>query len=323
MVRTMNAIVSHMPPVDRNEPKRAKGSESRYTVVDFMRDFPNDEACLDYLWRQNISLDGQHTYCPKCKQTRRFHKLSKHPAYSCDSCGHHIHPTAGTIFHKSSTSLVLWFHAVFLISQTRCGISAKQLERDLGVTYKTAWRMHNKIRSMLSQPDDTPPMSGVVEMDETYVGGKRRGSMPGRTTVNTVDHKTPVFGMAERRGRVRAVVVPDARRTTLTDAIGDHVSPDATIITDEWPAYRVIARDYGAHYTINHGSKEYVRGFVHTNTIESFWALVKNAVRGVHHGVSRQHLQRYLDEYAFRWNHRNTGRPFPLFLTAASRLVDA
>jgi transposase len=146
-----------MPPVDRNNPKRATRSESRYTIMDFMRDFPDDDACLDYLWRQTISLDGNHAHCPKCNQTRRFHKLAKHPAYSCDSCGHHIHPSAGTIYHKSSTSLVLWFHAVFLIANTRCGISAKQLERDLGVTYKTAWRMHNKIRSMLAQPDDAPP----------------------------------------------------------------------------------------------------------------------------------------------------------------------
>lgn len=307
-----------MPSVNRNDPKRAKSSESRYTLVDFMREFPTDDACLAYLWRRNISADGEHAYCPKCKAERRFHKLAKHPAYSCNACGHHVHPTAGTIYEKSSTSLVLWFHAVFLISQTRCGISAKQLERDLGVTYKTAWRMHNKIRSMLAQPDDESPLSGTVEMDETYVGGRRRGSKPGRPG-RTVDHKTPVFGMAERGGRVRAVVVADATRPSLEAAIGDQVSSDATIITDEWPAYRVIARDYAAHYTVNHGRKEYVRGFVHTNTIESFWALVKNAVRGVHHGVSRQHLQRYLDEYAFRWNTRDTGRPFTLFLAAASR----
>src|SRR3954452_21205342 len=185
-----------MPSVHRNDPIRAKSSESRYTIMDFMRDFPTDDACLDYLWRKNVSADGEHAECPKCKQMRRFHKLSKHPAYSCDACGHHLHPTAGTIYHKSSNSLVLWFHAVFLISQTRCGISAKQLERDLGVTYKTAWRMHNKIRSMLSQDEYGPPMSGMVEMDETYVGGRRRGkSMGGRTTIHTVDHKTPVFGM--------------------------------------------------------------------------------------------------------------------------------
>lgn len=309
-----------MPPVNRNKPVRSSASESRYTVMDFMREFPDDDACLDYLWRHSVSLDGAHAECPKCKRQRKFHKLTNHPAYSCNSCGHHIHPTAGTIYHKSSTSLVLWFHAVFLISQTRCGISAKQLERDLGVTYKTAWRMHNKIRSMLTQPDDAAPMSGVVEMDETYVGGRQRGTLPGRTTT-TVSHKTPLFGMAERGGRVRAVVVPDARRETLTDAIGDHVSPNAGLMTDEWPAYRVIGRAYRDHYTIHHRDKVYAKGSVHTNTIECYWALVRNAIRGVHHGVSRQHLQLYLDEYAFRWNTRHTGRPFTLYLAVASRPV--
>ena len=152
-----------MPPVQRNKPVRATGSESRYTIMDFMRDFPTADACLEYLWRKNLSADGEHAFCPKCEQTRRFHKLSKHPAYSCNACGHHIHPTAGTIYHKSSNSLMLWFHAVFLISQTRCGISAKQLERDVGVTYKTAWRMHTKIRSMLSRDEHGPPMTGMVE----------------------------------------------------------------------------------------------------------------------------------------------------------------
>jgi transposase len=310
-----------MPPVNRNKPIRARGSESRYTVVDFKRDFPNDDACLEYLWRKNLSAGGEHAFCPKCKRDRRFHKLSKHPAYSCDSCGHHLHPTAGTIYHKSSTSLVLWFHAVFLISNTRCGISAKQLERDLGVTYKTAWRMHNKIRTMLTEDDDARPLSGVVEMDETYVGGRHRRGYGGRSTMRTVDHKTPVFGMAERGGRVRAIVVSDATRATLTAAIADGVSPDAIIVTDEWPAYRVIARSYAGHFTIKHKRGSYVRGNVHTNTIEGFWALVKNAVKGVHHGVSRQHLQLYLNEYAFRWNTRRTGRPFTLFLSAASRPV--
>lgn len=313
-----------MPPVNRNAPKRAQASESKYTFMDFMRDFPDDATCLDYLWRQNISLDGDHANCPKCKTQRRFHKLRNHPAYSCDVCGHHLHPLAGTIFHKSSTSLVLWFHAIFLMSQTRCGISAKQLERDLGVTYKTAWRMFQKIRSMLAEPDGAPPMGGKVEMDEMYVGGKRRGNPStgnrGGGRPGGDSHKTPVFGMTERGGRVRAVVVPDARRDSLTTAIGDKLDPDATVITDEWPAYRVIARDYGDHWTINHHSKVYVDGDIHTNTIEGFWALTKNAIRGVHHGVGRKHLQSYLDEYAFRWNHRRTPMPmFSLFLAAACR----
>src|SRR5207245_11600643 len=137
-----------------------------HTRADLDREYPDDATCLDWLWRQNHSPDGEHAECPKCGQERKFHRVASRPSYSCDTCGHHIHPTAGTIFHKSSTSLHLWFHAVFLMAQTRCGISAKQLERDLGVTYKTAWRMFRQIRSMLTQADEQ--LSGKVEMDETY-----------------------------------------------------------------------------------------------------------------------------------------------------------
>src|SRR5712691_5697567 len=158
-----------MSGVNRNHPKRAKSSESTYTVMDFARDYPDDAACLDYLWRRTLSDDGEHANCPKCGAQRKFHRVKSRPSYSCDVCGHHLHPTAGTIFHKSSTSLHLWFHAIFLMAQTRCGISAKQLERELGVTYKTAWRMFKQIRSMLDQDDDS--LSGTVEMDEAYIGG--------------------------------------------------------------------------------------------------------------------------------------------------------
>ena len=124
--------------------------------MEFMREFPDDEACLDWLWRSRYASDGHTADCPKCGQPRRFHRVKDRPAYDCDTCGHHLHPTAGTIFHKSSTSLHLWFHAMFLISQTRCGISAKHLERELGVTYKTAWRMFNLIRNQLMEQDNEP-----------------------------------------------------------------------------------------------------------------------------------------------------------------------
>lgn len=165
----------YMPPLNRNNPKRGKSSGSTYSVMNFMTEFPDDTACLDWLWCHLYSPDGEHTICPKCEQGRRFHRVKSRPSYSCDTCGHHIHPTAGTIFHKSSTSLRHWFHAIFLMSSTRCGISAKQLERELGVTYKTAWRMFNRIRRLLRADfDDPDPLTGKVEIDETYVGGKPR-----------------------------------------------------------------------------------------------------------------------------------------------------
>lgn len=133
--------------------------------MEFHREFPDNAACLAYLWYQHYSEDGKHAFCPKCKRKRRFHRVKGRPAYDCDSCGYHLHPTAGTIFHKSSTSLVLWFYAAYLMSETRCTISAKYLERELGVTYKTAWRMLNKIRNRLM--DGNGPLSDHRSMITT------------------------------------------------------------------------------------------------------------------------------------------------------------
>src|SRR4051794_38665680 len=133
-----------MSKVDRNNPVRSSASESSYSLMEFTREFPDDAACLDFLWRQRFANDSGQMHCPKCDQTRKFHRVKSRPSYSCDHCGHHIHPTAGTIFHKSATSLHLWFYAMYLMTSTRCAVSAKHLERELGVTYKTAWRMANR-----------------------------------------------------------------------------------------------------------------------------------------------------------------------------------
>src|SRR5262249_15426549 len=156
--------------VDRNKPKRAKGSESTYTLMEFMREFPDDATCLEWLWRERFAPDGNTADCPKCERPRKFHRVNARPSYSCDSCGHHLHPTAGTIYHRSATSLHLWFYAQYLMTSTRCAVSAKHLERELGVTYKTAWRMANLIRNKLMVQDDDLPLGGVVEADETFWG---------------------------------------------------------------------------------------------------------------------------------------------------------
>lgn len=215
-----------MAPRNRNRTDRAASSDATYTTSDFLQDFPDDATCLDWLWCRLYSPDGKRAMCPKCKQERTFHRVKSRPSYSCDTCGHHIHPTAGTIFHKSSTPLQWWFHAVFLMSQTRCGISAKQLERELGVTYKTAWRMFNRIRKLLQEDGD--PLDGEVEIDETYVGGKARymhrdkrreklGDVKGGRP-RAGSHKTPVVGMAQRGGKVVAVTVPNVKRATTPPA---------------------------------------------------------------------------------------------------------
>lgn len=324
-----------MAPGNRNHPKRAGGSESTYTIMDFMRDFPDDATCLEYLWRRHYALDPENrAHCPKCGEIRKFHRVASRPSFSCDSCGHHIHPTAGTIMHKSSTSLQLWFHAIFLMAQTRCGISAKQLERDLGVTYKCAWRMFTKIRNELMSQDDTP-LSGTIEADEMYVGGKPRqsdraawaakpSSTERRQAAQAWSHarKTPVFGMVERGGSTTAHVVPKRPQATIMNYLATRVDSSATLYTDDARIYDRVNATIGLHHdTINHSARVYVSGDVHTNTIEGFWALVKTGIIGTHHHVSPKWLQGYLNEYAWRYNRRNDAHPMFLSLLEQIRPV--
>lgn len=291
-------------------------SSQRYTRRDFQAEFPDDDACLEWL-KNRLYPDGIH--CVKCQRVTRHHRVASRKSYSCQHCGHHVHPTSGTIFHKSSTSLQDWFYAIFLMSQTRCGISAKQLQREIGVTYKTAWRMFNQIRSLMAEDDDNPSLGGQVEADETYVGGKPRASVK-LTQAQHWARKTVVFGAVERGGSVRATIIPDASSRSLRAALREYVLPETTLYTDEWRGYDKITGQYFEHRRIRHAAKIYVDGDVTTNTIEGFFGLVKNGLRGVYHSVGTRHLQSYLDEYAFRYNRRSEPQPmFKLILASLSR----
>src|SRR3989304_4225012 len=173
--------VKKMTPGNRTNPQRAKSSESLYSLTEFMEQYPDDATCLEALWRKRYSPDGEHAYCPKCQAERVFKKYpmaQQRQSWTCNACGWHLHPTAGAIFEKSSTSLQLWFYAMYLMSSTRCGISAKQLERELGVTYKTAWRMAKLIRQEAMQEEDGE-FEGKIEAGETNVGGGRGGAARG------------------------------------------------------------------------------------------------------------------------------------------------
>jgi transposase len=290
--------------------------------MEFMKEYPDDEACLVSLWRKRFAADGTHAHCPKCEQVRafaRYDTTAKKPAWTCTACGKHVHPTAGTIFHKSSTSLHLWFYAMYLMTSTRCGISAKQLERELGVTYKTAWRMAHLIRMKLMAQDGDPIEAGSkVEMDETYVGGRRRWTPQGRPAPES--HKAAVQGIVARGGKVVALSVPSVKGATLLDNFMERVLPGSIIFTDEFRQYDAIGGMNGfVHYRIRHSARVYVNGDVHTNTIEGFWSLVKRGLSGVYHSVSKKHLQGYLNEYAWRYNQRFEARDrFELLLLRAA-----
>jgi transposase len=286
--------------MDKQKPKM-----QRFTFKDFEAMFPDDAACLEWL-RNFLYPDGM--FCKKCQKLTKHHRVASRPSYSCDQCGHHVHPTAGTIFHKSSTSLKTWFHAIYLMASTRCGISAKQIERETGVTYKTAWRMFNHIRKLLKEEKT---LSGAVEADETYFGGfhKGGGKKRGRGT-----NKASVFGIVERKGRVIAKVVPDVTAKTLVGTIHEYVLPASTVYTDEFPSYNTVPKERRYHHKrIQHSAKVYVIGDIHTNTVEGFWSLIKRGIGGVYHSVSHKLLQSYLDEYSFRYSHRHDTEP--MFLT--------
>ena len=250
-----------------------------------MPEFPDDATCLDRLWRTRFSPDGEHARCPKCVETRvfkRYETTQQRQSWTCAAFGHHLHVLAGTIFEESSTSLHLWFYAMYLMTSTRCGISAKQLERELGVTYKTAWRMAHLVRTRL-MADDGETLSGDVEMGEVYVGGRkvRLDRKPRK--------KTTVFGMVERSGRVVATVVPSNRQDTLMQHVERRVLPASTVFTDEAAMYQNVGESGYFHKRIRHEERVYVSGDVHTQTIEGFWSLTKRGISGVYHAVSAKH----------------------------------
>jgi transposase-like protein len=300
-----------MPPGNRHQPIRAKSSTSDYSIHEFLADFPDDAACLEHLWRTRHAPDGEHAECPKCEQVtvfKRYATKQQRQSWTCTACGHHLHPTAGTIFHRSSTSLRLWFYAIHLITSTRCGISAKQLERELGVHYQTAWRMFKKIRTeLMCDPEPAPKLKGEVEIDETAWGGKPRRKLPTRSEQAAFREAKPtILGMVERGGRVRLRVIASRRGEPLSREVRAHLDPAALMLTDDWVAYKPLRREF-AHAVINHSAGEYVIGNVHTNTIEGFFGNLKTGMRGAYKKVSPKYLQSYLDEYAWRHNHRYHG----------------
>lgn len=230
--------------------------------MEFMREFPDDAACLDRLWRDRFAPDGHTADCARCERPRRFHRTKTRASYTCDSCGLHVHPMAGTIFEKSTTSLQLWFYAIYLVASTRCGISAKQLERELGVTYKTAHRMMKRIRTELMNDGGDDQLSGDVDVDETAWGGRPRTKLTPVEAARFREDKATILGMVERGGRVRLRVISSRRGEPLSRAVRANVNPASMLITDDWRPYRPLRREYIGHRVINHSAGSYVVGDV-------------------------------------------------------------
>jgi transposase-like protein len=273
----------------------------RFTKSQFDKQFPNDDACLEFLknsrWPKGVT-------CIKCQKVTKHYRVRAKKAYACEFCGTLVSPTADTIFHKSSTSLRDWFYAMFLLSNTRMGISAKHLERELGVTYKTAWRMFKQIRKLTA--NDAGNLFGQIEIDETYIGGERHGKR-GRGATG----KTIAVGMVERGGNAVVLVTDDVKARTLLPIIQEHIptAPSTVIYTDEMPSYNRLGNMGFNHETVNHAAKQYVNGAAHTQTVDGLWSIVKNGITGSNRHVSPRYLQSYLDPYVFRYNHRDDETP--------------
>lgn len=272
----------------------------QFSVTDFFARFPDDDSCLEHLMkiRYGFELD-----CPKCNKHGKFSRITNQPAYQCAWCGHHIHPMAGTPFNRSRTPLQKWFYAMYLFTTSRHGVPAKELQRQLAVTYKCAWRMGHEIRKYMADIDGTPPMTGHVEVDETYIGG-RRPKIKGFTG-RGAKGKTVVFGILERDGELYTKVVPTAGRKSLIPEILKNVPKGTRISSDEWSPYQVLTDLGYEHDTVDHGSKEYARGDVHVNGLEGYWSILKRSIRGTHVHVSRKHLPKYLGEFEYRFNMRD------------------
>ena len=282
--------------------------ELRYTFQQFDKDFPTDDACLEQIKEQRFP--GGVTVCHKCEKPRKHYRVKGRTAYACETCGNHVYPLAGTIFEKSSTALRIWFHAMYLMGSTRCGISAKQIQRETGVTYKTAWRMFSQIRKLMHE-DLRLGGAGTpgVEMDEMFHGGRRKRES-GRMLSADLGKRVTVSGIVERDGRIVARISKELTIAATSTLVKEYVLPETMIYTDDASGYRALPRLEGMgyqHKRINHSEKVYVMGDVHTNTIEGFWSLVKRGIGGVYHSVSAKYLQSYLDEYSFRYNRCDSG----------------
>src|SRR5258706_2514061 len=242
---------------------------AKFTFAQFKTQYPDDDACLQAIFDRRYE---KRDVCPKCGVIGTLTKIEGRRAYACKE-GCHTYPCVGTIFEHSSTTLTLWFHAMYLLTATRNGVAAKELQRQLGVTYKCAWRIGHQLRDLMSARDKaTTPgvLSNHVEVDEAFIGGKIRGKRDGKK--RTFDNKTVVMGLLERNGALKGRVVDSAKKIDLLPVIQECIEPGTMVNTDNYSAYRDL-RKYGfRHESVNHSAEEWVRGNCHTNGIEGFWS---------------------------------------------------
>jgi transposase len=269
----------------------------KLTVREFFARFPDDDTCLTHIMEIRHGL--RHV-CRACGVEGTFHKLTNRRAFSCSSCGDHVYPCVKTIFEDSRTPLQVWFYAIYLFVTIRHGVSGKELQRTLGVTYKCAYRIRMQIRRLMAKAEGFALLQGHVEADEAYVGPRAQAGRSGRGAAR----KTVVLGLKERGGRIHAEQIPNAKTDSLRRPILRNVAHGSTVSTDQWPAYNLLKYDGYKHGVVNHSRGEYVRDEHHTNGVENFWHLFKASIRGTHIHISAEYMDTYLREFTFRSNHR-------------------
>lgn len=266
-------------------------------IFEFTEKFPTEESCIRFLVKSRWS-DGK--VISPFSGGESFAINTRPGLYKCKKTRKQFSVRKGTIFEESRLSLKKWFFAIFIMHSLKKGISSVQMAKYLGVTQKTAWFMLHRIRYAINHKSFSAPLNGVVEIDEHYSGGRKKGGKRGRGAEN----KTPVVGMVERGGQIRCKSVEDTKSATLIPIVRQNVSLKAQIVTDEYPSYNQLDRDGYSRSVVHHGEKEYVRGSVHTNTIEGFWSHLKQGIKAIQIHVSKKHLDKYCSEYEFKYNSR-------------------
>lgn len=272
-------------------------------LIDLITTYNTEEKCSRYI---AFKRWGENPVCPHCGQDEKVYKFSNGLYYKCGSCRKKFTVRVGTIFQDSKIPLTKWFAAIYLFSCRSKGISSLQLSKDLRITQKSAWHMLHRLRYGMAHPEYSKPLSGTVEMDETYVGGLEKNKHKHLRTgkQGRGSDKTPVVAMIERKGKVKTAVLDSVKAHSLTTLAFNGIEANSRVITDSFNAYWMLRAKF-KHDTINHSEDEYVRGDVHTNTVESYFSLLKRNIYGIYHFASKKHLQKYLDEVAYRFNNRD------------------
>jgi transposase len=268
----------------------------------FQELYPDNKSCLDHLFTAKY---GNIKVCPGCDRGTKFHRVKKRTCYECQFCGYQLFPLAGTIFEKTRTPLKKWFHAMYLMTASKNGVSAKELQRILGVTYKCAWRMGHQIRKTMAG-NLHQKFDKDVQVDEALIGGRNKD--PNRKKHSTT--KQSVFGIVEPKGNVMAIVVPNRERMTLFPIIAKHIKKGVCVVSDDFSTYSTLSKYGYNHQVVNHSGWQWANkeGYT-TNAIEGFWSLLKRSLKGTHVWVSKKYLQCYIDECVFRYNNRKIEEP--------------